>query len=65
MKKPIKNLKFVKAKYPEVLEVVNELAALEERSAHDVGKRLILKSGHDRLRELKSIRSEPQPACAG
>lgn len=47
----IKNLKFEAHKYPEVLRLVNRLAMLEDRKAHDVGKRLLLKHGRERLEQ--------------
>ena len=59
--KSIKNLKFQENKYPEVLQVINKLAKLEQRKPQDTAKRLILQYGKERISKLENSDSQ-QPA---
>ena len=50
----IANLRFNKDNNSDVLDVINELAELEERKPHDTARRLILEAGKQRIAELKA-----------
>ena len=43
---------------PDVLEVVNQLAVLEQRKPHDSIRRLILEAGRARIARLKAVSQE-------
>ncbi len=49
---------FRKENYPEVLNVANELAELEQRRPHDSIRLLILEAGKAKIQQLKSLRQE-------
>ena len=50
----IKQLTFSEANYPDVLEVVNELAELENRKPHDSARLLILEAGRAKITQIKA-----------
>ena len=52
----IANLRFKKDDNSDVLDVINELAELEQRKPHDTARRLILETGKQRIAELKAAR---------
>ena len=49
---------FRKENYPEVLNVANELAELEQRRPHDSIRLLILEAGRTKIEKLKAFRQE-------
>jgi uncharacterized protein involved in tellurium resistance len=51
----IKNLVFSINNYPDVLDVANRLAKLEDRSAHDTISRLILEAGNIKIEQLEKL----------
>ena len=51
---------FKKENYPDVLEVANELAKLEQRKPHDSIRILILEAGKTKIEKLKSLHGENQ-----
>ncbi len=53
-KDAIKQLTFNRDAYPDVLEVIDRLAELEERTPHDSAKRLILEAGNTKIKELEA-----------
>lgn len=46
---------FKKENYPDVLEVANELAKLEQRRPHDSIRILILEAGKAKIEKLKAL----------
>jgi len=54
MAEQIKQLTFHSDNYPDVLDVISELAELEDRKPHDSAKRLIIEAGKSRIAELKA-----------
>jgi len=51
---PVKTVGFPGHAYPEVVRIANELAALEDRSAHDAIARLVREEGRKKIERLKS-----------
>ncbi|KKN73482.1 hypothetical protein LCGC14_0400570 [marine sediment metagenome] len=54
----IENLVFTKTTYPDVLEVANKLAELEQRKPHDSIRLLILEAGNKKITQLDSESQE-------
>lgn len=54
MEKGIRQLTLKETDYPEVLEVVNELAELENRKPHDSARLLILEAGKAKIAQIRS-----------
>jgi hypothetical protein len=52
----IKQLTFNENTYPDVLEVVIKLSELEQRRPHDTARRLIVKAGQQRIKELSAVK---------
>jgi len=50
----IKYLNFNQDNNSDILDVLNELAELEQRKPHDTARRLILEAGKQRIAELKA-----------
>ena len=50
----IENLVFSKLNYPDVLEVANRLAELEQRKPHDSIRLLILEAGKSKITQLEA-----------
>ncbi len=55
MSNGIQQLTFHKETYPDVLEVANELAGLEQRKPHDSIRLLILEFGKSKIQQLKLV----------
>ena len=51
---PVNYINLSKQKDGEALEVLNDLAEMEDRKTHDVLRRLILGAGKQRLEKLKA-----------
>ncbi len=49
----IENLVFTKTTYPDVLEVANKLAELEQRKPHDSIRLLILEAGNKKIAQIE------------
>lgn len=58
MANDITQLTFNKDAYPDVLEVINTLAELEDRKPHDSARRLIVDAGNKRIKELSAPSSD-------
>jgi len=61
MVKPVKNLSFRTVTYPDVLEVANKLAVLENRRTLDAVRQLILRFGPIRIQELEKPSRSAEP----
>lgn len=62
MVKPVKNISFRMATYPDVIKLTNKLAVLENRKPLDALRQLILICAPTRIKELEKQNSSPQSA---
>ena len=62
MVKPVKNISFRTATYPDVLALANKLAILEKRKPLDAIRQLILRFGPIRIQELEKPSQPAEPA---
>jgi len=50
--KQVSHIRFDKQNYLDVLDVINELAELEQRKPHDTARRLILEAGREKITKV-------------
>ncbi len=60
MTNKIQQLTFHRDSYPDVLEVTDDLAALEQRKPHDSIRKLILEAGREKIDKLRSENPTPK-----
>lgn len=54
----VENLTFIKKRHPEIIEIANRLAELEQRKPHDSVRLLILEAGKNKIAQLEQESQE-------